>query len=115
MDSARLMGAVLGPHELASRWHVARSPLAGSCTYLHVSIIVYGFNWLLYNILLQDAFEAVQPLLEHIHAWAVRNTYEMMTWAVEEVTATSWIEVEEDSWHNNNLQKGWRQRQCHSS
>jgi hypothetical protein len=53
--------------------------------------------------LLDDPLNSFQALLQHVHARAVAQPDEMMTRRVEQVSAATGVQIEEDAGHNDDF------------
>lgn len=79
-------------------------PAAGFlCLFDHISILpLFLFQGLL-CILANNTFNTVQALSQRIHARTIREADIVMAGAVEQITASGWVQVEKDARHDNNL------------
>jgi hypothetical protein len=55
------------------------------------------------HLLVHHTLDSIKTHLQHIHLGTVRESHKVVARAVEQVTATRWVEVKEDTRDNNNL------------
>lgn len=52
---------------------------------------------------MDNTLDTVQTLPQHVHLGTVRESHKVMAGAVEEITTTRGVEIEEDTGHNDDL------------